>query len=269
MKKLLLTSLLTLIISCSFAQTHQWYPKSATQEKCFSCGGRGYNSFTGYRCMSCNGRGYTSMTFASGANDGLATRLIIEGKYCLYKKQYRKAFESFWEVYQNMDKHSQGGHVCYWIGLCYELGFGVNCDRDVALSMYSYSMDQDFSLGRKEYYRVLQDGFYPATEEQRDMIIYNLKLQDREDNIRFNAMQGIYNDIIDLQQEQIDDMRYERENRTSFCPVCKGNGYYTNPNERWFSEGTYTCQNCGTTQSYSHHHSCKCRRCGGTGSVSR
>lgn len=269
MKRILISIVLSIFVCSSFAQTHKWYPNSATQQKCYVCGGSGYNTFTGYRCTGCGGRGYTSMTYESGANDGLAAALITKGKNFLCSKLYRQAFDCFWEVYQNMDKHNAAGHVCYWMGICYELGFGVNSDRDAALSMYKYSMEQNFPMGAEEYDRVIQEGFYPATEEYRVSFINYQKQKDIENAIRFQAMQGIYEDMNQLQQEQIEDIRHERENRTWNCPVCKGAGYYSNPNERWFSEGTYTCQNCGTTQSYSHHHSCRCKRCGGTGSVRR
>lgn len=262
--------LLLLVCFCSiFAQKHKWYPKSETQQTCFGCGGRGYNSFTGFKCMTCNGLGYNSMTAKAGANDGLANGLVITGKNQLCNKQYRLAFETFWEVYQNMDKHNAGGAVCYWLGICFEMGFGVNCDRDAALSLYKYSMEQNYSLGTKEYNRVMQNGFYPATNEQREKFVARQKQQDYEDAIRFEAMKDTYREINELQKEQLEERRRDRRNETWLCPVCKGSGRYSNPNERYFSQGTYVCNNCGKRQSYSYHHSCTCNRCGGTGNVRR
>ena len=82
-------------------------------------------------------------------------------------------------------------------------------------------------------------------------------------------MQDSYSEIDNMINETNKEIRDIRKNETTGCTYCNGTGHYSNPNERYFSSGTYRCQNCGKMQSYSYHHSCTCKKCGGTGSIKR
>ena len=103
------------------------------------------------------------------------------------------------------------------------------------------------------------------------LLNYNSLADCRECVADLKSQEGVELEIVIVDncsplEREINDIR---KNETTGCIYCNGTGRYSNPNERHFSSGTYRCQNCGQKQSYSSHHSCVCKKCGGKGSVKR
>lgn len=257
---------LHLFCNCSiWGQQGVWYPKNEITSICKLCHG---NGFYIYKCGVCRGTGYvTNDKFIK--NNVKAYCMLHEAQYALCKKNYDYAYLLFSDLYTNSDKHTNVAESAYWMGICYELGFGVRVNRDKAWEFYNFSQRNGFHKAAYEINRINSNGFYVANEHQRKEYLQRLATEKNMEYMQTSINYQMSKENEKTINEMIEDRRQERSNETRFCPQCKGTGTYSNPNEKYFSSGLYMCKNCGKKQSYGYHHSCVCKRCGGSGNVRR
>ena len=259
-----------------FSQGIEFYPESKFKSNCIWCHGQGQNIvyFVSGRpplqqiCTWCNGSGKTLNEYYY-RNCGAAAGRLCKALDYICSKEYYKAYLIYFDLYKNRHLHNIAAEAAYWLGVSYELGFDIQQDTKLAYEYYEYAKNNNFQLAIQAIDRISRNGFYEANETNRVNFISNyinyLKLQ----NYGYQMMQDSYSEIDNMINETNKEIRDIRKNETKGCTYCNGTGHYSNPNERYFSSGTYRCQNCGKMQSYSYHHSCTCKKCGGTGSVKR
>lgn len=258
------------------SQEIDFYPENMLHTNCIWCSGQGRTIlyFVSGRppleqlCTSCCGTGKVLSQYYYG-NCGKAKGALIKAIGYASQKEYYKAYSIYFDLYQNKHLHNCGAKAAYWLGVSYELGFDIKQNTELAYQYYDYAKRYNFQLAYAAIDRISRNGYYAANETNRRNFFENysryLDMQILGNQMMLDSYREIDNKINETNRE-INDIR---KNETTGCIYCNGTGRYSNPNERHFSSGTYRCQNCGQKQSYSSHHSCVCKKCGGKGSVKR
>lgn len=272
-------SLLFMLMTFSmdvFPQNETFYPERMVVQPCVGCQGRGSNTifFVSGRpplpsiCSYCSGSGKAFSSYYYH-NCGSALGQIARGTNAIRQRNYQEAYRLFSHVYNNLNVHNKGAEAAFWVGTCYELGIGVYPDKNKAYEFYEYSKNNHCNLAAFAIDRIRRDGFYEADETSRKNFIAQYD--------RYQYFQYVGNQMMNESNREIDRMINEtnkeireiRKNEKMGCIYCNGTGHYSNPNQKYFSEGYYTCANCGERQSYSRRHSCVCKKCRGKGEVNR
>lgn len=228
---------------------------------CSGCGGRGY--VMGYgpmTCLVCHGKGKVvdpQYAVQRARNNGSADADIDCAKTDLKNGNEFSAFDKFCEVYNNCDSHDRGGKAAYWIGVCFEYGFGTNVNQQKAKEFYRYAKEHNYSDGKEAYLRVINRGFISATETNRKNFIRTLIAKDNMyampsqmgSNINGSGSNGSSNSRL-----------------PDGCWVCGGSGKCTGCAGR----GWYIVRGYGTMNDTMHdclecNHSGRCSACHGTG----
>lgn len=259
-----------------FSQNSDFYPESMLTTPCVSCQGTGTNIYYYpsrrppmiIKCIYCSGSGKTYSGYYYN-NCGGAAGLILRGTDYLMQNRYQEAYQLFKVVYDNKNLHNKGAEAAFWVGTCLELGFGVRQNKDKAYDFYLYSSGYNFNLAVETINRINRNGFFVANDESRNKFLANYNRYLQFQYIGNQMLMESNKEIERSIRETNEEIREIRRNEVKSCIYCNGLGHYSNPNEKYFNEGTYICRNCGKRQSYRYHHSCTCKKCGGTGYVKK
>ena len=164
----------------SNAQNVNFYPKEMLQETCFKCNGSGQICFPSPRgyvssvlpCDVCHGSGQQYSPYYY-YNCGSAAGLISRGAQLIANQKYREAWMTFQMLKSKSQLHNRGGEACYWLGVCNELGYGVEQNTTAARSYYKLSKILEYQPAFKALQRIETHGFYDATEKNRRQFIDN------------------------------------------------------------------------------------------------
>lgn len=105
--------------------------------------------------------------YNSAYNYGYGLGMYEKGKIALSEDEYDDAFECFTK---GTDYHP----ICYeGVGVCYELGFGVEIDYDEALEAYRTGATYGIDACKSAIIRIKREGFWPKS--RRSTFLRNLK----------------------------------------------------------------------------------------------
>lgn len=259
--KLILTFIFTLIPITIIAQQ--------PTIPCTMCGGSGLYNIVGipYLCVKCQGKGFIiDPVYAlqrAGQNGKAQGELevgiihLITGHQCNNKNLISQSFRTFANIYNTKDTHDIGATAAYWLGVCYELGFGVKVDQKQSLAFYQYAKEHNFAAGTESYYRILNEGFLEATETQWQIFIQELDFRRKQNAAAAKAW-------LDSRKENSNynlpsnNSTYDSDYFT--CPNCHGSGkcsFCAGRGEKAYNGIYYDCEIC--------HGTGKCQSCYGRG----
>lgn len=222
---------------------------------CSGCGGSGivmgYGPMT---CLVCHGKGMVvdpQYAIQRARYNGSADADISIAKIDLKNGNEFSAFDKFCEVYNNKGSHDRGGKAAYWIGVCFEYGFGTNVNQQKAKEFYRYSKEQNYSDGKEAYLRVVNRGFISATETNRQRFIQTLIAKDdmnaMQTQMWSNMNRGNYNGS---SNSRLPD-GCGACNGTGKCSSCAGRGWTSTRNgaihDCLVCKGTGRCTVCHGT----------------------
>lgn len=203
--KILLCLLLSLF---SVVNAQQSVPTVA----CMYCGGTGRAGYT--FCVFCQGSGrmvdpqyQNQKAYELGQSLGLCS----QGQIYLIQGLYSEAFNAF-----DQAMNLQNIEAVFFIGVCYELGMGVDVNHELAYDCYALAKKYGDANGRVAIDRINKSGYWPATEQTRQNFRNALKT-DLE--IKGNAA------IMNSNNHNNMERSNNTNTRSSInCPVCHGTG---------------------------------------------
>lgn len=218
---------------------------------CVMCNGQGYWGFGNayHVCVTCNGTGRIVDPYIAGATSmdlSFGKRLLSEGKYGESWKLFKKV----------VDAGLFSAHA--FCGVYYELGLGVDPNRDVAWEYYITGANAGDSDCMAAVSRIRDTGWWPATDAKRKWFLSALKTQIEQNDAyvqqQYNNLQSGSNNFNNDNGSSVGNGKYKCAgcNGTGRCSLCAGRG------EKRHSDGTaYDCTYCNGTGT--------CKICGGRG----
>ena len=116
-------------------------------------------------CLQCNGRGVIvspDYQQEQAANRGYADGVCIRGKVELSNGNYDSAFEAFSEAFEHDSKEAIA-----FLGVCFELGMGIDVDRKMAVDLYNYGYKLNVAECVEAVKRINSSGFWAANDDTR------------------------------------------------------------------------------------------------------
>ena len=108
-----------------------------------------------------------AQNYGDAYNAGYGYGLYDKGKAALCEGDYDEAFDYF-------TKGTNYNPICYeGIGVCYELGFGVDIDYDEALEAYKTGASYGNMACKSQISRIKREGFWPKS--RRSIFLRNLR----------------------------------------------------------------------------------------------
>lgn len=101
---------------------------------------------------------------------GYADGLCIRGVSCIVSYRFTEAYKYFSQAYNEYNSANAAAHL----GLMYEVGMGVNADHDKAWQFYSWAKSKGNQLAAACIYRINNEGYWEATNENRKIVINKL-----------------------------------------------------------------------------------------------
>lgn len=104
----------------------------------------------------------------AGYADGLCVRAIGE----LVNYRFSEAHKYYAKAYNEYNSAEAAAHL----GLMYEVGMGVTANHDKAWKFYSWAKSKGNQLAAACIYRINNEGYWEATNENRKMVIAKLRV---------------------------------------------------------------------------------------------
>lgn len=225
---------------------------------CMYCGGTGRAGYT--FCIFCGGSGritdpqyQNQKAYQYGKSLGICSRGQIE----LVHGNYSQAFASFSEAME-----LQNIEAIFFLGVCYELGMGVEVNHELANDCYSLASKYGNMDATQAIARINQNGYNPATEQMRQKFRSMLKMQ-----LDIKGQTAIMN-----REDHNRERNSNSQTRSSkkLCPYCDGTKYekksYTASAswDSYYNSPGQTCPYC--YKKYKHYHY-KCTYCDKNGYI--
>lgn len=168
---------------------------------------------------------------------------IVDGKRAIIDENYNKALQLLGE-----SAEAGNGEALFLYGVMHELGMGVSVNQNFAYKCYNIGSNKgngDCIYSKK---RIIESGYWEATEEMRDNFRTFLKNYIQSQNNAF-YMQGGFNNSGGNNSSSAHHCN--SCSGTGVCSSCNGQGRY------WIDTGTYT--------GYNSQKLTNCAVCGGSG----
>lgn len=104
----------------------------------------------------------------AGYADGLCIRAVGE----LVNYRFSEAHKYYAEAYNEYNSAEAAAHL----GLMYEVGMGVVANHDKAWKFYSWAKSKGNQLAAACIYRINNEGYWAATNENRKLVIAKLRV---------------------------------------------------------------------------------------------
>ena len=140
---------------------------------CIYCGGTGRAGYAS--CLFCGGSGLMAdpqYQNQKAYEYGKALGLCGKGQAALVHGNYKEAFDAFEEAMK-----LENAEAMFFIGVCCELGMGVNVNHELAKECYSLGSQYGSINAKQAIERINQNGFWPATDQTRQNFRNALKMQ--------------------------------------------------------------------------------------------
>lgn len=226
---------------------------------CIYCGGTGRAGYS--FCLFCGGSGLMvdpQYQNQKAYDYGKSLGLCINGKFELANGNYRQAFKAFSEAME-----LENIEAIFFLGVCYELGMGVEVNHEIAYDCYTLAKDYGNANARAAVERIEQNGYWVATDNTRKNFCNNLKvLLDMQRNATIMNTDNYNDRNSNRSNDRSSSYNCSGCGGTGNCTSCKGTGKVMYDTGGYVGRDIKTITNCPVCKG-----SGKCGVCHGSGRI--